>query len=374
MRVLLRVLLVVGCIAGSGHCSAAEPVRDTAVTIHGRQFHINGRPTYEGREWRGHSIEGLLFNSRMVQAIFDDRNPETATRWAYPDTGIWDADRNTREFVAAMQKWREHGLLAVTMNLQGGSPEGYSRTQPWHNSAINADGTLDAEYMARLSLALDEADRLGMIVILGIYYFGQDQRLEDEEAVIAGVDATVDWLIEKEYTNVLLEINNECNVAAYDHEILRPDRVHELIERSRQRSSAMGHRLLVGTSYGGNTIPGSAVVKTSDFVLLHGNGVKDPRRIEEMVRRTRQLEGFTPKPILFNEDDHYDFDQPRNNFASAVEAYASWGFFDYRLQGEGFESGYQSVPVDWSISSDRKRGFFKLLSEITRVSRDAERR
>jgi len=61
--------------------------RKTEVAIVGEQFVINGRPTYAGRVWHGHTIEGLLINSRMVQAIFDDLNPETRDRWAYPDTG-----------------------------------------------------------------------------------------------------------------------------------------------------------------------------------------------------------------------------------------------------------------------------------------------
>ena len=32
---------------------------------------------------------------------------------------------------------------------------------------------------------------------------------------------------------------------------------------------------------------------------------------------------------------------------------------------ERFEDGFQSLPVDWTISSARKRGFFGLLKEIT---------
>src|SRR5688500_14843684 len=110
--------------------------RRTAVTIVGDAFHINGKPTYQGRSWQGHKVEGLLFNSRMVQATFDDLNPETRSRWSYPDTKSWDADRNTREFIAAMPAWRRHGLLGITVNLQGGSPQGYSQDQPWHNSAF----------------------------------------------------------------------------------------------------------------------------------------------------------------------------------------------------------------------------------------------
>ena len=66
-----------------------------------------------------------------------------------------------------------------------------------------------------------------------------------------------------------------------------------------------------------------------------------------------------------NEPDHFDFDQPKNNFVAAIGEYASWGFFDLRMKGEGFDHGYQSVPVNWSAMSPRKKGFFRLLSEIT---------
>jgi len=107
------------------------------------------------------------------------------------------------------------------------------------------------------------------------------------------------------------------------------------------------------------------VVRESDFLLLHGNHVETPDRIREMVRRTRQVEGYTPKPILFNEDDHFAFDQPDNNFIAAVDEYASWGFFDYRMEGEGYDDGYQSVPVNWRISSERKRAFFGLAKQIS---------
>jgi len=75
--------------------------------------------------------------------------------------------------------------------------------------------------------------------------------------------------------------------------------------------------------------------------------------------------GYTPRPILFNEDDHFQFDRPTNNFTAAVSAHASWGYFDYRMKGEGYDDGFQSVPVNWGNSSARKRGFFELLSEMT---------
>lgn len=354
---LVTSLTVLGWTGG---CKAVEP-RKTEVAIRDDAFLINGRPTYEGRVWQGHKIEGLLLNSRMVQGIFDDLNPATRTQWTYPDTGQWDADRNTHEFIAAMPQWRAHGLLAFTINLQGGCPQGYCKEQPWHNSTIEPDGALRNDYMGRLERILDRADELGMVAILGLFYFGQDQRLADEAAVLRATENVVDWLSDHRYRNVLIEINNECNVN-YDHAILRPDRVHELIERVRQRSDP-ARRLLVSTSYGGGTIPRENVVRASDFLLLHGNGVNDPKVIAWMVRETRKVPGYRPKPILFNEDDHFEFDKPVNNFSAAVGEYCSWGFFD---PGRGnYRDGYQCPPVNWGINTDRKRAFFEKLSEIT---------
>ena len=68
---------------------------------------------------------------------------------------------------------------------------------------------------------------------------------------------------------------------------------------------------------------------------------------------------------MFNEDDHFDFDAEDNHFLAAVSEYAGWGYFDYRMSGEGYDDGFQSVPVNWTISSARKRGFFDLLARIT---------
>ncbi|MCY2955194.1 MAG: hypothetical protein NTU53_24975 [Planctomycetota bacterium] len=359
---------VVGILGLAGAPVAAEG-RKTVVDIKGEGFFINGKPTYEGRVWRGMKIEGLLLNSRMVQGIFDDRNPETRKLWDYPD-GKWDPERNTSEFIEAMPSWRKAGLLCFTINLQGGSPQGYSSSQPWWNSAIDLDGSLRADYMGRLERILDRADELGMVVILGYFYFGQEPRFEGEGPIVKATENATDWLLSKAYRNVLVEIANECDVSRYKNAIVKPGRVHELIEMVQKRSAGKvkneAGRLLVSVSYGGGTIPRENVVRGADFLLVHGNGVGEPRRIREMVDKTRAVGGYRGQPILFNEDDHFDFEKADNNFVGAVSKGASWGYFDFRMKGEGFDDGYQSVPTNWKADgSERKRGFFKLLSEMS---------
>jgi len=187
-------------------------VGETVVGIQGDAFTLNGRPTYEGRYFQGHKIEGLLLNARMVQATFDDANPETRSRWAYPDTGAWDPERNIAEFVAALPEWRACGLLAVTLNMQGG---------------------------------------------------------------------------------------------------------------------------------------------------------RDPDQITAMVDATRALPSYRPMPVLFNEDDHFDFDKPANNMMRAIERYASWGYFD--PGASNYRDGHQCPPVNWTINTQRKQAFAAKVREVTGV-------
>ncbi|MEM7044991.1 MAG: hypothetical protein AAF543_19460 [Pseudomonadota bacterium] len=340
----------------------------TVVSIEKDAFLIDGEPTYAGRIYNGMKIEGLLLNARLVQGVFDDRNPETRSRWDYPN-GPWDADRNTSEFIGMMPEWRKAGLVSFTINLQGGSPEGYSQTQPWDNAAFTPDGEPDPAYLDRLGRILDEADRLGMAPILGLFYFGQDLRLHDERAVVRAVEAMTDWLIERGDRHVLMEIANEVDVGHYTRDIIKAHRCHELIElvqvKSEGRLDTPAGRLLVSTSMRGGTQPPDPIIRVSDFILLHGNSVDEPDRIREMVRQCRANPVYKGQPIVFNEDDHFDFGADDNNMLAAIGGYAGWGYFDYRFPGEGYDEGYQSVPVNWQTSSERKRGFFELLAKIT---------
>lgn len=269
-----------------------------------------------------------------------------------------------------MPSWREHGLLGFTINLQGGCPYGYCRSQPWDNSAFAPDGSLRKDFMNRLELILDKADELGMIAILGYFYFGQDERLINEKAVKEAVVNATEWVLNKGYTNVIIELNNECDVQAYDHDILKCERIHELIKIAKAVKKN-GRTLYVGTSQKGSSIPLTSIVEVSDFVLLHGNGVKKIERMEEMITTVRAMDVYKNVPIINNEDDNpwrnQGWGEYDNNMSVSVQNYSSWGYFDFRLEEENklFNEGFQSVPVNYQISSKRKQDFFNLLAKIT---------
>ena len=100
----LCFVVVLGLALVAARAPAASK---TVVSIQGREFLINGHPTYESRSYDGMKVQGLLFNSRMVQGIFDDLNPETRKNWNYPNGAAFNPYRNTGDFVTAMPAWRE---------------------------------------------------------------------------------------------------------------------------------------------------------------------------------------------------------------------------------------------------------------------------
>ena len=338
--------------------------RSTIISIYKDDFLINGKPTYPGRYWKGYKIEGLLINSRMVQGIFDDLNPATVDTFAYPDTKKWDADRNTNEFVAAMAEWKSFGLNSFSLNMQGGSPFGYGNIKCL-NPGFNPDGSLMQPYMKRLDKILKKADELQMVVFLGIFYFGQDQNLNDEKAIIAATNNLVDWLFEKEYRNVIIEINNETNPKSYDHEILKPERVHELVKLVRNKQKK-GYRYLVTTSSPAPLPLIKSVVDESDLLLFHANALRTTQQFIDKINAAKEITANRIMPIVINEDDNYNFESDTCHFEIAVKNHISWGYFDYRRKGvTDLQEGFQSVPVDWGIHTDSKKAFFNKVKEIT---------
>ena len=360
---------------------------NTTIEIDGTGFLLNGETTYSGRSFRGRSIEGLLFNSRMIQAVFDDECSETRALWAYPDTGVWDPDRNTDEFCRMLPAYRAQGLLAVTVGLQGGgsnySPEVYGK---YRMSAFAPDGSLKPPYFERLERVLRAADAAGMVVIVSCFYHvgvarmrqdrGDSGGVEDERILARAIEETIDWLLSTGHGNILVEVVNES--APWCGPSLAPDSVHRAISVA-QGVTRDGRRLRVGAStFAGDWIPTEPWLTAEDFTLPHGNDCT-PEELRAKLRRIREMEGYRnrPRPLLINEDSVF-----LDNLEVAAEEYASWGFYhqgygsgykDARADWSGqpreerFEdlSGYQTLPINWSINDPYKAAFFQRLREIT---------
>ncbi len=346
----------------------------TTIAIDETKFRLNGELTYAAADPK---VRGLLFNSRMVQALFDDECPDTRCHWAYPDTGAWDADRNTDEFCAALPEYRRHGLLAVTVGLQGGGSI-YTADVYDHylNSAFRPDGSIKPEYLDRLTRVLQAADACGMVVIVNYFYWKQVAKIPDDAVIRRLTEAMTQWLLLTGRRNILVDVANEAN-PFWKRPLFAPERVHELIEIV-QATTLDGRRLPVGASTGGGEqIPVGRWRDIEDFALPHGNGCT-PDRLQEKLRRLKDTAEHRnrPRPILVNEDSVFI-----ENLEVAVAEGCSWGFYcqgygsDYQdrmnWKEHGREdrcqdlSGFQTVPVNWSINTPMKQAFFERIRQLT---------
>jgi hypothetical protein len=348
---LLRFLVIgVFFFRGLGFPTPVSGATNITVAIRGTKFTVNGQVTYAGRRARG-----LLLNSRMANAIFDDDNPDTVGQWAYPDTHVWDPQRNTSEFIAMLPTYAANGLTMVTVSLQGGLPDpdlgDPSSVHPEIVSAFNADGSLKAAWMGRLDQVIRAADESGIIVDVSLFYRFQDQRITTDAGIVNAVNKITDFLVSGGYTNVLLEICNECSVSGIDHANLDKDEIWRLIRRAQLRS---GGTLLTSSSFGGIHDPPLplSVIKQADFISLHCD-TQTPSQMTttlEQVRATAEYQA-KPKPIVFTEC--------RTDIAkmeAAVSGGAGWGYHDQGLNN--YWDGFQSPPINWTINTDLKRAFF----------------
>jgi hypothetical protein len=300
----------------------AELVARTRLAIDGRRFRINGTITYPGQP-----AEGTLMNVRMVNSVFEDTNRP----WFNPSA-------NTDEFVGRMREYVSLGVRAFTVSLQGGYP-GYEGAR---NSAFLKNGDLRTGYLARVARVIERADALGAVIILSLYYQRQDQHLQDERAVRAGVVNAVDWIRTKGYRNVILEIANEYGHSGFNHGILRTDAgVAGLLRLANNRYPA----LPVTASYLRNGQTTSQVAAASDLILVHFNALA----LSDIPARARALRSAYPgKPIVCNEDARTGSAAAAAASAS-VQAGASYGLM--------VEHQNQRYPFDFHGRSDDRAAY-----------------
>jgi len=360
----------------------------TSVSFQGTRILINGQLTYTGHK----KVEGLLFNIRTVNATFDDTLGQVSW-WGddgsrsendYANYGQWrsleSADANTQRFIQALPSYRAWGILAVNLNFQGGHPlqqktwisegKGSAGARPnghrdfYHNSGFHADGSIDENYVQRIRAVIEACDGLGIVVILQLFYFGQDTVFPNEDAIRTAVDNAVDFVINRGYRNVLIEIANEVMKGHYHHEILKPGRVVELIERVRERSQG---QILVSTSEAAllsqrqwTHAQIDSVFEASDFILLHGGDGIDHGEVGDRTEIAKKIDFIQsrpwfekqPRPIVFSESDG------KLAFDTAVKRGASFGLHS----GEYFQTIW---PPKWGVWNNGILWFFHKVKDLT---------
>ncbi|HXK60245.1 MAG TPA: hypothetical protein PLP42_10170 [Acidobacteriota bacterium] len=336
--------------------------------------------TYSGADFRKEAA-GRLMNLRIAQALFDDE-------WL--TEAEFDPDANVERVIAALDTYREHGVLAISVSLQGGNP-GYGREVEYIRrqngakygpgkgllvGAFRPDGSLKPAWMTRLRRLQRALDERGMILNLMYFYQGQDEVLENPEAIRRAVVNVTDWLIDNDCRNVIIEIANEHDVRGWDHDNYMHENMGDLIELARSRFAAKQapFRLPIGASTAGLMKVYPSTRDHADLVIIHGNN----RSPEQKRKRVKELydDPQMPGPIYMNEDDN-GRDSTLANLAAEIESAdvvwrngGSWGYmpwrqvqmfpFRYYLPASGLKPA-DDLPLD-----QRDQAYFRAVLEHIR--------
>ena len=310
------LLLIAGCLtAGSATRSFAATEVATGSMLGPRfkahQFYIRRSPagrwkqTYSNRRFRGEA-RGKLVMIRFPPAVFSD---EWLTEREF------DPDKNTDAVIASLELLAAHGVGAIGVNLQG-PDHGYGREingiagQGWASpgqgagglvSAFKPDGSLKPKWLHRLERLIEAADGHGLVVCLSYFSRDQDEVFESAAAIVAGARNITDWLIEKNFRNVVIDVAYGWDVEKenWDHGAFIPESIAELIETVRERFQEVEFTLPIGASAGGGMTYPSSLARICDVILVHGNGLSASQkrsRLPNLISYQR--------PVWMIEDDN----------------------------------------------------------------------
>ena len=177
-----------------------------------------------------------------------------------------------------------------------------------------------------------------MVIIVQYFYLDQLWRIfRSNRDIERAADAATDWILDRGYTNVILDVANEndfCGRAAWDacgeggvalcckqHKFTLlhwppHGNHHVLLQRIRSRAHARGKTLPISASYCGGHTPHSDDLPHVDFINVHGNNLWQPQyacrqghagcamlgMLIDIVRNLRTFKSH-PKPVLVSEDD-----------------------------------------------------------------------
>jgi hypothetical protein len=323
-----------------------------------RAFYIRQRSgetwqkTYSSGEYRTQA-RGKLMNIRLVQALYHDE-------WLTSKS--FDPEANTDAVIAALDFYKAHGVLMINVSLQGGQAGydhqiyGLDRSNGYrygpekgtHVSAFKPDGSLKADWLRRLDRLLSAADKRGMVVNLMYFYQGQDELFESTEAIHQAARNITNWLIEKKYRNVIIDIANEWDLPGdrWDFASYIPENILQLIQQTRdcfQRRRA-DYALPISASSDGRMNYPESFLASVDLVLLHGNG-RTPLQKSQRATNFKNWE----RPILMTEDDNGRTSTTAHLAAELAscdiffERGAGWGYMPW-VQAQRYPFRYMPAP------------------------------
>lgn len=186
----IALILFAALVMGStGFCAAAEPLAT-------REFEIRNDRAFLG------GVEIRLWGLRCGNALY--------------------SQTVTERHVRALDNMAAHGINLIGLYIQG-SNGGWPDAAAGLNG-FQPDGQLRPAVARRLEWLVREADKRGMVVMVGLFSPRKDQELRDEAAIRRAVEESARFLTEHKLKNTFVDIMHEYNHKRIDHDLFRePD-------------------------------------------------------------------------------------------------------------------------------------------------------
>lgn len=129
----------------------------------------------------------------------------------------------TERHIRNLDNMTAHGINLLGVYIQG-SNAGWPDVEAAANG-FTRTGELRPEFASRLETLIREADRRGMVVMVGLFTPRKDQAFYDEAAIQRAVEEAAKFLRDRQLKNVFVDIMHEFNhPERIDHPIFRePD-------------------------------------------------------------------------------------------------------------------------------------------------------
>jgi hypothetical protein len=132
--------------------------------------------------------------------------------WGIRSGNALHSETVTQRHIRAMDTMNAHGINTIGVYIQGsngGHPDPDAGT-----NGFGRDGKLKKDVAARLERLIREADKRGMVVMVGLFSQRKDQDLEGDAAVKRAVEETARFLNDKGLANVFVDLVHE-----FDHTV-----------------------------------------------------------------------------------------------------------------------------------------------------------
>ena len=129
------------------------------------------------------------------------------------------SDAVTERHVRSLDNMVAHGINCLGVYVQGSNP-GWPDLNASKNG-YTPEGGLKPEFARRLEWLVREADRRGMVVMVGLFSPRKDQELKGEAAVQRACEETAKFLTRRQLRNVFVDLMHEYNHQRIDLDIFK---------------------------------------------------------------------------------------------------------------------------------------------------------